>query len=575
MFVSVATWNLGSNKMPTTTSQLTAGQSFYVDFGAPQDVKSVMFLVKFGAYNVTISSGSPGSWQEVAVNRAYPYSTQWSEEYNKWHEEQISRMTQYLKVDFNHAGYSTVLAEVAVINQAGQQVQIQSINNAGEGSPNLQFLIDEQDHVEYATAYMSNTYFDEIYFVKTAEQYLNNQFPYEWTHPPLGKLIQASGIAAFGFTPFGWRIMGVIFATLMIALIYLLGKELTGLWIGGFAAAFLLTFDFMHFTMARMGTADTYVVFFSLASQVFFFVYLRNVLKEGWKTSTLPLFLAVVFFGLGFSSKWLVLYGFLGQLSILVVLRLREAKNVKGTLMEKVFVFLDRPYSTVVVAILVAVGIYFATYIPDMLVGRSFLDVVGLQGSMYAYHSTLTATHSFSSPWFSWPLMFNPVDAGTHVPVWFQSASLPDGLRSTIVLLGNPAVWWVGFAAVVFLTIIFLNQTIRRLISHIKHTTQTIPLKQLMPIAFIVILFFFQWVPYVFISRVVFIYHFYVNVPFLCLASAYVISKFWHLKWVKLLAIIYFALVAALFVMFFPVISGIPTLPEIINSLKWGGSWVF
>ncbi len=267
---------------------------------------------------------------------------------------------------------------------------------------------------------MSNTYFDEIYFVRTAEQYLHLQLPYEWTHPPLGKLIQASSILIFGFDPFGWRIMGVIFATLMIPLIYLLGKKLFGTWIGGFTAAFLLTFDFMHFTMARMGTADTYVVFFSLASQLFFFIYLKNVLDKGWKTSIIPLFLAIFFFALGFSSKWLVLYGFVGELALLVALRLSEVKKLKGSLSAKVYAFLDHPYSVIVAFLLLAVGIYFLTYIPDMLAGRSFLDVLGLQGTMYIYHSTLTATHPFASPWYSWPFMFDPLNAAVHVPVWLE-----------------------------------------------------------------------------------------------------------------------------------------------------------
>jgi dolichyl-phosphate-mannose-protein mannosyltransferase len=171
---------------------------------------------------------------------------------------------------------------------------------------------------------MGETYFDEIYFVKSAVQYLNLQVPYEWTHPPLGKLIIASGISVFGFNPFGWRIMGVIAATLMIPLMYILGKKLLGTWIGGFAATFLLVFDFMHFTMARMGTADTYVMFFSLASQVFFLIYLQNVLKYGWKVSVHPLFLAFLFFALGFSVKWVVLYGFAAQIAILLALRLAE-----------------------------------------------------------------------------------------------------------------------------------------------------------------------------------------------------------------------------------------------------------
>ena len=165
-----------------------------------------------------------------------------------------------------------MLLQIAVLNQNDQIVTIQSITNAGTGSLDVNNLVNAQSAVHYPADYMENTYFDEIYFVRTAQEYLHLQMPiYEWTHPPLGKLIQAVGILVFGFTPFGWRIMGVIFATLMVALIYLVGKKLYGTWIGGFAAAFLLTFDFMHFTMGRLGTADTYVVFFSVASVVVFF----------------------------------------------------------------------------------------------------------------------------------------------------------------------------------------------------------------------------------------------------------------------------------------------------------------
>jgi dolichyl-phosphate-mannose--protein O-mannosyl transferase len=338
-----------------------------------------------------------------------------------------------------------------------------------------------------------------------------------------------------------------------------------GTWIGGFAAAFLLTFDFMHFTMARMGTADTYVVFFSLASQLFFFIYLKNVVDKGWKTSVIPLFFTFFFFALGFSSKWLVLYGFVGELALLLVLRLSEAIKLKGKFSSKVYAFLDRPYSQAVGFLLFAVGIYFLTYIPDMLVGRSFLDVINLQGQMFNYHFYLTATHPFSSPWFSWPLMFDPLKATVHVPVWLEAASLPNGVNSTIVVMGNPAVWWVGFATILGLTVFLVPKIFRKSFS----------LKEHLPIIFMLVVFFFQWLPYVLITRVVFIYHFYSDVPFLCLGSAFVISKYWSNKWVKVAAVVYFALTIALFILFYPVISGVPTSATTINGLKWFGSWVF
>ena len=567
VFFSIAAWNLGLTQTPTTTATLTAGQSFYVDLGASTNVKSMVVLLDVGAFNFTVSTGSPGNWQEV-TNVAWPYSnSEWSENYYVWDEIPVGQTTQYLKVDVGPAGFETVIAQIAVINQNNQQVNITSITNVGAGNPDLHNLIDAQNLVQYPSDYMQNTYFDEIYFVRTAEQYLHLQLPYEWTHPPLGKLIQASGILIFGFDPFGWRIMGVIFATLMIPLIYLLGKKLFGTWIGGFTSAFLLTFDFMHFTMARMGTADTYVVFFSLASQLFFLIYLKNVLDKGWKTSIVPLFLAITFAALGFSTKWLVLFGFLGQLAILASLRLSEVKKLKGNISAKLSALLDRPYSAIVGFLLLGIAIYLIVYIPDMLAGRSFIGVLNLQDQMYIYQSTLRATHPFASPWYSWPLMFNPFNAGTHVPLWLEVATLPNGTESTIVLLGNPAVWWLGFAAIIGLTVFTVPKIFKKRFS--------ISLKNNLPAIFIIVLFFFQWLIYIIISRITFIYHFYVNVPFLCLGAAFIINKYWNNKWAKILAIAYFALVVALFVLFYPVISGVPTSTSFINSLHWFKSWVF
>jgi dolichyl-phosphate-mannose-protein mannosyltransferase len=223
---------------------------------------------------------------------------------------------------------------------------------------------------------------------------------------------------------------------------------------------------------------------------------------------------------------------------------------------------------------LVAVLIYFLTYIPDMLAGRSIIEVVNLQGSMYGYHSTLTATHPFSSPWWNWPLMLKPL----WLDVWY----LPGNVKSTIVLLGNPAVWWIGFTAIIFTILSIANIVIPFFFRWLwkKITKSSSPVKSIsqkldFPAMFIITFFFFQWVPYVFISRVTFIYHFYVNVPFLCLASAYFISKYWSNKWVKVAAIAYFAVTVAMFGLFYTVISGMPASDSWIESLKWFESWVF
>ncbi|UCF44976.1 MAG: glycosyltransferase family 39 protein [Candidatus Bathyarchaeota archaeon] len=539
IFFSVAIWNLGLTQVPTTNWQANENKTFYIDLGKPESVGTVYFLVKNGSANVQVYTGSPGNWSN-SKSFAIPTS------YYSWNEVNINSGTQYVRFDFEQA--SIEVAEMALLSQDNQRIVITAINSENTSDPNLSELIDEQSLVQCPPNYMSETVFDEIYFVRTAENYLQLQHPYEWTHPPLGKLIIASGISVFGYNPFGWRIMGVVFATLMIPVIYILGKKLFGTWIGAFASAFLLTFDFMHFTMARMATVDTYVVLFSLASQLFFLIYLKDVLKNGWKAPVQPLFLAILFFALGFSTKWFVLYGFAGQLAILAVLRLKEVAKLKKNLSDKINAFFDHPYSMVVGFLLVAVLVYFLTYIPDILAGRSVLDVLGLQGGMFNYHATLTATHPYSSPWWTWPFMLKPV--------WLYVSYLPLSVKSTIVLLGNPAVWWAGFAFI----ILAVERAVR---------------KRVFAGIFIAAFFFFQWLPYALISRVTFLYHFYVSVPFLCLASAYFLSKYWSTKWGKVVAVAYFASVVVLFGLFYLVISGTPASTSWIDSLKWLSGWGF
>lgn len=571
VFFSIAAVNLGYTTYPTTNLQVTAGQGFYLNLGNQTNVKSMLILLHLGVFNVTVYSGTPSNWTLVTNSIEPPLSNgQFSEDYSKYYEITLDQTTQYLMVQIGYAPsyYGTSIAQVAVVNQDNQIVTLNSTSITNDGTPSLPVadLVNAQSSVHYPIDYMENTYFDEIYFVRTAQEYLHLQPAYEWTHPPLGKLVQAAGILVFGFNPFGWRIMGVIFATLMVALIYLVGKKLLNSWIGGFTAAFMLTFDFMHFTMARMGTADTYVVFFSLASQLFFLIYLKNVLDKGWKTSVIPLFLAVMFAVLGASTKWLVLFGFAGALVLLVIMRLGDVRKIKGKISDKIFGFLDHPYSVLVGFLLLGILVYFISFIPAMLSGTSFTGVLNLQEQMWIYQSTLKATHPFQSLWYTWPLMFNPFTSayyGGHVVLWLQEAYLLNGQVSTISLLGNPALWWTGFAIIAGLTISYVP----------KFFSKKFDLKANVAVVFILVYFFFQWLPYIFITRITFIYHFYSNVPFLCLAVAFMVDRYWSSKYMKIIAIAYFALTIALFVMFYPVISGVPTTIPTINSLTWIKSW--
>jgi dolichyl-phosphate-mannose--protein O-mannosyl transferase len=536
-FLLMAAWALGRDSVPLTTWQCNGGEIFYVDLGDVKNVSAIYVLLKQGSISFTVYTGQPGSWN-LKTNASM-------DNYYQWKDVQINNETQFIRFVFK-VSYGKI-AEISALDGNGQQIAIKAIEGENRDDEGLMKLLDEQDKVECPPTYESETYFDEIYYVRTAEDYLNFREPYEWTHPPLGKLILAAGIYVFGYDSFGWRITGVLFATLMIPAMYLLGKKMFGTWIGAFAPSFLLMFDFMHFTMARIATIDTFVVFFSLLSQLFFFIYLKNMLSQGWKTSTRPLLLAILFFALGFSTKWYTLLGFLGQMFILLVLRLRELSASKGWI-QRAKGFFSRPFFFLLGFLAIAVGIYVLTFIPYMMAGHTLMGVYQMQWSMYNYHATLTATHPFSSPWWSWPLITRPV--------WLYVSNLPGDNVSTIAAMGNPAVWWIGFASVILAAWEGLRMKNRVCL-------------------FIVTIFLFQWVPYAFISRILFLYAFYFNVPIMILATTYFINKSWNTRQGKANVLIYLIAVAVLFAIFYPVISGVPAPSYWRDGLKWLRSWVF
>jgi dolichyl-phosphate-mannose-protein mannosyltransferase len=572
VFFAVAVPNLGFFHVPLTETRLAAGQSIDLGLGSSINVQSVVLLVKSGSIDALLTTDSQNNYPASVDNASFSnrFHSQWFAERC---EVNLGLTCQHIKIIFNQ---NCVINEIAVIDQTNQKIVIKTITSAAPENADLRNLTDEQTSVEYPSTFLTNQYFDEDFEAESAVDYLHNQIPIEWLHPPLGKIIIASGISVFGLSPFGWRIMGVIFGALMIPLIYFLGKKLFDSWIGGFSAAFLLTFDFMHFTMARMGLTDTYLVFFSLASQLFFLIYLRNMLKDGWATSIVPLFLAFLFFSFSFSTNWTSLFGFAAELIVLAALRFKDVIKLKANLLSRVMTFFKRPFLAVCVFVGFAVLVYFLTYIPDMLAGRSISDVINLQSSILNFHSgsgsiaygdliISSRISPFTSPWYSWPLLVSPFESFTTVPLLLSLSLLPNQFESLIVVLGNPAVWWIGFASIISL----IATTIFKFLKKAAKKTSYLP------VLFILVFFFFQWVPFAFLSRDTFIYHFYLDVPFLILASTYFINKLWKYKWGKTLAIIYFAVTVGLFILFYPIISGAPTSISNINNLHWFSSWQF
>jgi Gpi18-like mannosyltransferase len=119
--------------------------------------------------------------------------------------------------------------------------------------------------------------FDEIYYARAGEEYLRNQNIFEFTHPPLTKLIVTlsmmlfGGLHGLGDTASGWRFLQVVLGALMVWVIYVFAKRLLGSTAFAAAAAAMLTLDGFHFVQSRIATPEMGVAFFSLTTAYAFY----------------------------------------------------------------------------------------------------------------------------------------------------------------------------------------------------------------------------------------------------------------------------------------------------------------
>lgn len=433
-------------------------------------------------------------------------------------------------------------------------------------------LIDEQDKIALNPSYYNSSYFDEIYHARTGYEQLKQYPIYETTHPVLGKEAITGGIAIFGMNPFGWRFAGVFFGILMLPILYNMLKQMFQNSLICFAATFLFAFDFMHFTQSRLATIDTYAVISILLIYYFMYRYYRTSFFDGkFKSSLKPLFFCGIFVGLGFASKWNVAYGFIG-IAILFFMnmwkRFQEYRHAKKEVeknhstdemdlyvYKNFFPFFGKTILwCILFFIIIPLVIYYLSYIfifDIRNIPEYTKNVIQYNWNMWEYHHRLVATHPFESPWYEWPFIIRPIWYS-----WDVSFSQPNSV-STITGMGSPMVWWTGLVTMI---VTFVTALIK------KDKTGY----------FIVIGYLSVYLPWIAISRIAFIYHYYPAMIFLVLSMAYVMNllfKKW--KWIRYVIPIYVALAFVLFLIFFPVLSGTPTTREYVKRLQWLPRWNF
>lgn len=446
-----------------------------------------------------------------------------------WQEERIISKGKYIKILFLE---KSSIGEIAFYNNNKEIIKIEDVIY---NKKHIKSLNDEQNTIPNKISYMNSSYFDEIYFARTAYEYTQGMETYEWTHPPLGKLIQAIPIYINNYlSPFNYRLMGNISGILMIAVMYIFAKELFKKRKYAIFASLLMVFDTFHFAQTRMGTVDSHLILFILLASYFMVKYTKN-------NKTFYLLLSGIFFGLSVSVKWTGLYG---GIALAIIFFTHLVKNKKINIKN----FLKGTLFFVVIPLFIYSSLYLIFPNNKLNHTTNFENIINQQKDMYNYHSKLNATHYFSSKWYTWPISYKPV--------WYHQEILNNDTKETISGIGNIVIWWMGIIG-------FLYSLIKLIRKKDKQSF------------IIVVSMLSLWLPYAFIGRVMFLYHYFPVLPFMMLGIVNLFKSIEEKYKLKYLIPLYMIFVIAFFILYYPVISGIETPVSYIEKLRIFDSWTF
>lgn len=598
IYAVIAFINLGTTQVPETYWRGTTNASVVMDFGEIKTISQIWVYggICDGAVEFAPAEAADTSVSEVSINYDVMY---------RWSVTSLNNTFTTDKLIMKVTSGNVWINELAFIDAEGNVVtpMIETVDEqitdasdiliqekydeiAADQKSSVRHLFDENNLVPANPSSNNGMYFDELYHGRTAYEHLNGMTVYEFTHPPLGKILISLGIAVFGMNPFGWRCVGTLIGVLMLPVFYALAKRMFKRSEFALFATTLFAFDFMHFVQTRISTIDVYSVFFVLLMYYFMFEYWQmNFYTDGLKKTLRPLGLCGLFFGLGAASKWTCIYAGVG-LAVLLFMSLYRRVNeyylARSALKQSVpdtpeyeqaqhyVKKTERLPRNILYTILFCVGvfvivpgiIYFFSYIPfpffkfdDM--GSTVSSFVDMQKSMFRYHSTLEARHPFESTWMSWL-----VDGR---PIWYYAGAnefLPGTQVASIAAFGNPVVWWAGLIGVVLLIYYSIQ----------KKFTDKIAI-------FILVGFASQLMPWMLVTRASFIYHYFGSVPFIILALTYVLLQLWNEEKYrsKVKGIMIFLVIATivLFVFFYPILSGMPVPDWYAKLLEWFPSWRF
>jgi dolichyl-phosphate-mannose-protein mannosyltransferase len=413
--------------------------------------------------------------------------------------------------------------------------------------------------------------FDEVYYAKFANNYLTETKFFN-AHPPLSQYIIAIGIwlgdqLPIGHdtantltgslrTTFSYRWFNAIFGSFIPLVVGFIAFHLSQRTTHMVLASLLMAMDGLFLVDSRYALNNVFLVLFGILGQLLLLMALNyRQIKRA-----IYLLAAGVFFGLSIACKWNGLWFLLGiwlLLGLIVVQRIFTGKpnGYKGV-QPSVLVKLSNLNLGEIgfFLLLVPAGVYCLSWIPHLMQNPT-PDFWQMQYEILHYHSKVgngKAVHPYCANWYTWPLMMRPLAYYYEV---VKNPLNPDLEKIYDVhAMGNPVLWWLAFGTMMVMAWRFLKSCVGwGLRWNLNEPTVAIPIFLLANYGANL----FPWIP---VTRCIYIYHYMGSLVFAIIGLAWFIDRWLHSpnsQWRGFGVTAIFSIAAA-FAWWMPVYLGLP-----------------
>ncbi|TAE94052.1 MAG: phospholipid carrier-dependent glycosyltransferase [Oscillatoriales cyanobacterium] len=455
-----------------------------------------------------------------------------------------------------------------------------------------------------------NTFvFDEVYYAKFANDYLTKT-PFFNAHPPLSQYIIAIGIAIGTHLPFGKTAVNSLAGSMLSPWDYRWLNALTGSFIPlvvgalayqlvrrrtfAFLAALFIACDGLFLVESRYALNNIYLVLFGILGQLFI---LKSVEAEG-KKRWLWLVLSGIGFGASAAIKWNGLWFLFGTYLILIcawAVRLIQGNRGDEEQNAEIDSALIPPESPVQKLTQIPVLVYSISWIPHLHLNPT-PNFWQMQTEILTYHQRIKSgptVHPYCSAWYSWPLMLRPIvyfykTISSNAQVDPVLPPLPSGVNPVIFdvhAMGNPFLWWLSTLSLLLVIGVLVHRVLvwmeTRRVASVEAIEQQRPIlfpptTEMWLALYLIVNWAANLLPWVKVTRCVFLYHYMGCSVFAALALAWWTDRWLHSPQTRLrgMGVTIIFLVLGAFIFWMPLYLGLPLSQMEWKIRMWLPSWV-